>query len=52
MEKIWCEHCNKYTYQTSGGCVECRKCTLNYKLEKLTADVLIYKRYSTGGIRW
>ncbi len=21
--KAWCNHCNKYTYQTSGGCSEC-----------------------------
>ena len=24
MTKTWCDKCNKYTYQTSGGCTECR----------------------------
>ena len=23
MDKTWCNKCNGYTYQTSGGCIEC-----------------------------
>ena len=27
MDKIWCDKCNDYTNQTTGGCVKCGQVT-------------------------
>ena len=53
-DKTWCQHCNKYTYQTTCGCIECEKVTLNYNLPTDTGSS-VYTPYpsqstiKTGG---
>ena len=36
FDKIWCSHCNKYTYQTTGGCIICGKTNINYDSGSVT----------------
>ena len=36
LDKIWCNHCMKYTDQTSTGCPICGKINSNYKFSSTT----------------
>ena len=37
LDKIWCNHCQKYMDQTSAGCPICGEINFNYKFSSATA---------------
>ncbi len=47
MDKEWCHYCNKFTYSTTAGCVECHNISPNYKSGTITSDI---KKFETDPV--